>query len=166
MEESLNKISTYWDKVDGSYIGMLLFWFCFGAAHGAIIFAVAIGTAISCSLDRQYCSVLSLSFLDVYVFNQWASGWKPRYDCKETTDVYRPLQRNINSWCAQLNTHFTKRRWSIPATIPYSYTYIGKVYCRNIGNILPPLCLPYLPWPDNIRNDSIMCHNVQRNLSK
>jgi hypothetical protein len=42
------------------------FNFCFGTACGAIMFAVAIGTTISCSLARQYRPVFSLSFLDVY----------------------------------------------------------------------------------------------------
>ena len=33
---------------------------------GAIMFAVATGTTMFCSLDRQYVPVLSLSFYDVY----------------------------------------------------------------------------------------------------
>ncbi len=42
------------------------FDFCFGAACHDIVFAMATGTTISCSLGWQYEPVLSLSFLDVY----------------------------------------------------------------------------------------------------
>jgi hypothetical protein len=42
------------------------FYFDFGMAFGAIMFAVATGTTIFCSLARQYRPLLSLSFFDVY----------------------------------------------------------------------------------------------------
>jgi hypothetical protein len=45
---------------------VLVLIFCFGTAYHAIMFVVATGTTISCSLGRQYRPVLSLSFLDVY----------------------------------------------------------------------------------------------------
>ncbi len=47
---------------------MLMPWecFCFGTACGAIMFAVATDTTISCSLGRQYVPVLSLSLLNVF----------------------------------------------------------------------------------------------------
>jgi hypothetical protein len=43
------------------------FDFSFGTACGAIMFAAATGKTISCSFGRRCKTVLSLSFLDVYV---------------------------------------------------------------------------------------------------
>jgi hypothetical protein len=50
---------------------LLVFWF--GTACNDIMFAVAIGATISCSLGRQYKPMLSLSFLDVCGMNQFSS---------------------------------------------------------------------------------------------
>jgi hypothetical protein len=46
------------------------FAFFFGTACDAIMFAVALGTNISCSLGRQYRPVFSLSFEDIYALLQ------------------------------------------------------------------------------------------------
>ncbi len=54
-----------------SLMTMFLFWFSFGTAFGAIIFAVTTDTAITCSLGKQYeqCSAyLSLISMDKTVF--------------------------------------------------------------------------------------------------
>ncbi len=45
---------------------MFLFQFFFDTACGAIMFAVATGTTISCNLGKQYTSFINLSFSDVY----------------------------------------------------------------------------------------------------
>jgi hypothetical protein len=45
-------------------MGMFMFWICFSAACGAIVFAVDTGFTISFKLGRQYG--LSLPLLDVY----------------------------------------------------------------------------------------------------
>ncbi len=52
--------------VDGYAARMFLFCFFFGTACSAILFVVATGTTMSCSLCRQYKPVLRLYFLDVY----------------------------------------------------------------------------------------------------
>jgi hypothetical protein len=52
---------------------MLLSCVSFDRKSGAIKFAVASETAISCCLGRQYRPVLSLSFLDSYVLISLAS---------------------------------------------------------------------------------------------
>jgi hypothetical protein len=45
---------------------MFLFWFCFGTSGGAIMFAVATGTTITCIMGKQNRPVLCLSLFDVY----------------------------------------------------------------------------------------------------
>jgi hypothetical protein len=56
------------DQVESYAMEMFLFWFYIGTECGAIMFAMATGTTISCSLGRQYGPVLRLSFLDAFVF--------------------------------------------------------------------------------------------------
>ncbi len=51
------------DLVDGYAMEM---FFCFGTNCGAIVFAVATDTTISCSLGRKYSLVLKLFFFDIY----------------------------------------------------------------------------------------------------
>ncbi len=47
-------------------MGMFLFDFTLVQHEAQIMLAVATDTTISCSLDRQYRLVFSLSFIDVY----------------------------------------------------------------------------------------------------
>ncbi len=54
------------DEVDAYATRMFSFWFCHGAVCGTIMFAVATGTTISCSLGRHYGTELKTSSLDVY----------------------------------------------------------------------------------------------------
>jgi hypothetical protein len=46
--------------------------FLFGTVCGATMFALATGTTISCSMNRHYGPMLSLSFFGVY--GQWCWG--------------------------------------------------------------------------------------------
>jgi hypothetical protein len=56
--------------VQNSYAkGMFLFWFLIWYSMWHDYFLVATGTTISCSWGRQYGSLFSLSFLDVYGSN-------------------------------------------------------------------------------------------------
>ncbi len=51
------------DNVEGYANECLCFDFCFGTASGAIMFAMAIGTTISCDMDRQYAQSIFLRCL-------------------------------------------------------------------------------------------------------
>jgi len=53
------------DYLEG-YAMEMFFFFCFGTACPAIIFAVVTCTTISCNLSRWYQPMISLHFFDVY----------------------------------------------------------------------------------------------------
>jgi hypothetical protein len=71
------------------------FDFCFGKACGTIMFAVATGATISCSLGRQYGPVPSLSFLDIHVY-------MAHIYCEKTPKVFIEFNSGAKPFCQRV----------------------------------------------------------------